>query len=288
MILLIFAVITSCSKSKYQILFIRGKEAYSLGENLFEEYLRNLDFEFDSVILNNEEEFLEYLSSINQSKIKDNIFVISEKFSNSDIENEFNNSNYVYINGVLENRNNLKIDTKYVSYLLGAVSGMVTRSNSVSVIYSDTLKDYDENFSYYAEGIRRVNLRAYDLILNNENVLNLSLSADKVLDLKNFLESNSSDVVFYLGDNSIEVFDDSLKMVFTLNKSINNSFIDIFYDYGSVFEEIIKNLNTDFYKDYVISIKNNNISFNLDNLPLEIAEIFDNILSEILSGNLEL
>lgn len=287
LLILIFSM-KSCGNTVQEIIFLRGKTINTVIENSFLNSMENskFKFKFKEIIFENNEEFKDYimkkLESKKKSKQKN---IISSEF----LSNDFLNPNLFYINSNNENLYGINIDQGYLSYVFGIISGMVSRSNSVSIVYSSDLKDSINQIIYFMSGLKKVNLRAYDLICNNENVFDLS----KILNENNIqelLNNSKSDVVFYLNGNDknslIESLRSSAETVFTLNEFDENGYLKISYDYESVFRDLFR--NDESVKKYNLSISQGTININTDNLPDEVKNIVNEVLNKIMRGMVKL
>ena len=150
----------------------------------------------------------------NMEKLLDNFKVLNNAI---DLNNKFN-----------MDINNLLIDQKPVSYLLGIISGLVTRRNSIFILYSEDYVDHREIIDAFITGVREVNLRAYDSLSSLENVKCITL--DNKEEIQEIINSES-DIVFNLSKEDIIVDD---KFLFDLNMdNISENLVSILYDYGS-------------------------------------------------------
>lgn len=290
-VILLFSM-KSCKSTEHEVIFLRNEKLSTIRESSFINSIQNSNFKFKSVVLNSEEEFGEYVKeNLESKKIRNKTFVISEEFLNfENINDESIYSNLVYINGVEEGKINLKIDQRHLSYIFGVISGMLTRTNNVAIIYESELKDSFENVLSFIAGIKNVNLRAYDLLLNGENVLNLnSLSEeDNILNLESFIKNNKSDLIFYLDNqfinNAVNISKEVSKNLFTLNEFQEELFVSVSYLYEDIFSEIISS-NGEF-GTYSVNILDNTININIDSLPEEINQVVRNILDRMKNGNI--
>lgn len=289
---ILFFSMKSCRSTEHEVIFLRNEKLSTIRESSFINSIQNSNFKFKSVVLNSEEEFGEYVKeNLESKKIRNKTFVISEEFLNfENINDESIYSNLVYINGVEEGKINLKIDQRHLSYIFGVISGMLTRTNNVAIIYESELKDSFENVLSFIAGIKNVNLRAYDLLLNGENVLNLnSLSEeDNILNLESFIKNNKSDLIFYLDNqfinNAVNISKEVSKNLFTLNEFQEELFVSVSYLYEDIFSEIISS-NGEF-GTYSVNILDNTININIDSLPEEINQVVRNILDRMKNGNI--
>lgn len=288
LVILLFNI-KSCESTEHEIIFLRNEKLSTIRENSFINVIQNLNFKFNNVILNNEEEFSEYVRE--NLEFKNKTFIVSEEFLNFvNINDEFIYPNLVYINGIEEGKINLKIDQRHLSYIFGVISGMLTRTNSLAIIYESELKDSFENVLYFIAGVKNVNLRAYDLLLNRENVLDLnSLSEeDKILDLESFIKNNKSDIVYYLDnqfiDNAFNISEQVSKTLFTLNEFQEELFVSVSYLYEDIISEIVDSNGG--FGTYSVSILDNTIDINIDSLPEEIKKVVRNTLDSIKNGNI--
>lgn len=290
-VILLFSM-KSCRSTEHEVIFLRNEKLSTIRESSFINSIQNSNFKFKSVVLNSEEEFGEYVKqNLESKKIRNKTFVISEEFLNfENINDESIYSNLVYINGVEEGKINLKIDQRHLSYIFGVISGMLTRTNNVAIIYESELKDSFENVLSFIAGIKNVNLRAYDLLLNGENVLNLnSLSEeDNILNLESFIKNNKSDLIFYLDNqfinNAVNISKEVSKNLFTLNEFQEELFVSVSYLYEDILSEIISS-NGEF-GTYSVNILDNTININIDSLPEEINQVVRNILDRMKNGNI--
>lgn len=279
----LFFSMNSCKNTEREVVFLRNEVLSTIEESSFISNIKNLDLKFKEIILNNQEEFNEYVSGISNSKKNLNqTFIVSEVFS----DNEIINSDLIYINGNREGNSNLEIDQRDLIYLFGVVSGMITKSNNVSVIYSSGFKDFSEYLLSFIAGVKTVNLRAYDSLLNGENVLNTFEFKDeeKKVNINNFIENNKSDVILYLDEDIIEnlggVLEEKIKTIFSLYEFIDNDYLKISYFYDDI---INKNIDS---KNYILSLSNNNISINFEGLPEEVRLVAEGNLNKIIEGNM--
>lgn len=290
-VILLFSM-KSCRSTEHEVIFLRNEKLSTIRESSLINSIQNSNFKFKSVVLNGEEEFDEYVNeNLESKKIKNKTFIISEEFSNFiNINDESIYSNLVYINSIEEGKINLKIDQRHLSYILGVISGMLTRTNNVAIIYESELKDSFENVLSFIVGVKSVNLRAYDLLLNGENVLNLNslLEEDKILNLENFIKNNKSDLILYLDnqliDNVVNISEEVSKTLFTLNEFQEELFISVSYLYEDIFSEIIGS-NGEF-GTYSVNILDNTIDINIDSLPEEINQVVRNVLDRMKDGNI--
>ena len=289
-VILLFSM-KSCISTEHEVIFLRNEKLSTIRESSLINSIQDSKFKFKSVVLNSEEEFGEYVKeNLESKKIRSKTFIISEEFSNLvNINDESIYSNLVYINGVEEGRINLKIDQRHLSYIFGVISGMLTRTNNVAIIYESELKDSFENVLSFVAGVKNVNLRAYDLLLNGENVLNLNSSSeeDKILNLESFIKNNKSDVIFYLDnqiiDNAVNISEEVSKTLFTLNEFQEELFVSVSYLYEDILSGIISS-NVEF-RTYNVNILDNTIDINIDNLPEEINQVVRNTLDRMKNGN---
>lgn len=256
LMLLMFAI-SSCSFTKDKVVYIHDNSFKSLREENFINNVMELDVGFEDVSLGSDEEFLNYINEMSEKKNK-SLYVISERFENLDVSGYLDN--YIYLNNdINDNMRNLTIDQTKINYLLGIISGMYTRTNNVGVLYSSKYSDLNEEFTSFIEGVKVVNPRAYDSLIDGVNTLDVD-SVDEN-GIEDFMKNNKSDVIFNL--SSLEVTNDE-KIVLT-NGIKDEEFINIFYDYDTVIGDIQKNNS----EDYVIDITNN-VNVNLTNFPEEI------------------
>lgn len=290
-VILLFGM-KSCISTEHEVIFLRNEKLSTIRESSLINSIQDSKFKFKSVVLNSEEEFGEYVKeNLESKKIGNKTFIISEEFSNLvNINDESIYSNLVYINGVEESRINLKIDQIHLSYIFGVISGMLTRTNNVAIIYESELKDCFENVLSFVAGVKNVNLRAYDLLLNGENVLNLnSLSEeDKISNLESFIKNSKSDLIFYLDNqlinNAVNISEEVSKTLFTLNEFQEELFVSGSYLYEDILSEIISS-NGEF-RTYNINILDNTIDINIEGLPEEINQVVRNILDRMKNGNI--
>lgn len=180
----------------------------------------------------------------------------------------------VYINSENVNTNNLLINQKSVAYILGVISGVVTRKNSISILYSEDYVDYKEIMDSFVAGIKEVNLRAYDLLSDLENVKYVTTS--NIDEVQSFISSNNSDIIFNISKEVIDVND---KFLFNLNMDdISKDLLTVLYDY----EGFINMIEGDEITDYSIGVKEGNIKFNLSNMSKELVDVFNKYLSNIV------
>lgn len=279
----LFFSMNSCKNTEREVVFLRNEVLSTIEESSFISNIKNLDLKFKEIILNNQEEFNEYVSGISNSKKNLNqTFIVSEVFS----DNEIVNSDLIYVNGNREGNSNLEIDQRDLIYLFGVVSGMITKSNNVSVIYSSGFKDFPEYLLSFIAGVKTVNLRAYDSLLNGENVLNTFEFKDeeKKVNINNFIDNNKSDVILYLDEDIIEnlggVLEGKIKTIFSLYEFIDNDYLKISYFYDDI---VNKNIDS---KNYILSLSNNNISINFEGLPEEVRLVAEGNLNKIIEGNI--
>lgn len=268
-----------------EIMFLRGKIVNTISENSFLNSMKNSNFKFKELIFENDDEFRDYIENKMESKkISNRKNIISSEFLNSD----YLNSDLFYINSNNENVYGINIEQSYLSYVFGIVSGMISRSNSVSIIYSGNLTDSSNQIISFMSGLKKVNLRAYDLICNNENIFDLSKVSDEdILNrVQKFLDNSQSDVVFCLDENGkndiIEELRSSMRTVFTLNEFDENGYLKISYGYENLFKKLFEDNGN--VKKYNLSISNNTINVNTDNLPDEVRNIVNLVLDKIISG----
>lgn len=284
-LLILILSVKSCKSTNEEILFLRTKTINTISEGTFINSMEKSNYNLKEVMFDNEEEFKNYIhESMEMKKLSSKKKIASGEFSKTGATLK----NLVYINPQEMGLSSLNIDQKGLSYIFGLISGMVSRTNSVSIVYSKNLRDSNENILAFLSGIKKVNLRAYDLIRSGENVLDTSLlEGDNISSqTQEFLNKTKSDIVFYLSDNQNII--DNLKSttVFTLNEFYENGYLKFSYDY----ENLIKNLfkgNEDF-KKYDLSIFSGNISINTEHLPSEVKNIVDNALNNIKQGILKI
>lgn len=279
----LFFSMSSCNKTEQEVIFLKNENLSSIGESSFIDNIKNSNFKFEEVILRSDEEFTTYLNSILKSNKKSNkTFIVSEKFSNNGIID----SNLIQINGNKEGNSNLNIYQKDLVYLFGVISGMITKSNNVSVIYSNKFEDYKEYMLSFIAGVKTVNLRAYDLLLNGVNTLNTADFSDeeKRVNISNFVKNNKSDVVLYLdvniSENLKDILEEKSKTIFSLYEFIENDYLKISYIYDDI---INKNFSSE---NYDLSLMNNTIKIDFTNLPDELKLVGENSLRKIMDGNL--
>lgn len=284
LLILIFSM-KSCGNTVQEIMFLRGKIVNTISENSFLNSMKNSNFKFKELIFENDDEFRDYIENKMESKkISNRKNIISSEFLNSD----YLNSDLFYINSNNENVYGINIEQSYLSYVFGIVSGMISRSNSVSIIYSGNLTDSSNQIISFMSGLKKVNLRAYDLICNNENIFDLSKVSDEdILNrVQKFLDNSQSDVVFCLDENGkndiIEELRSSMRTVFTLNEFDENGYLKISYGYENLFKKLFEDNGN--VKKYNLSISNNTINVNTDNLPDEVRNIVNLVLDKIISG----
>ncbi len=283
--------LSSC-KSKQEVVFVHNEKFATIKEMTFADSVDKEDssIELENVIVNTKEEFLDYFESISKSKRKNKTFVISELFSDVLNNRELEDFNFVILGGDNDREINLNVDQRHISYLLGVISGMMTRSNSVMIVYSNDLKDSYENALSFMAGVKRVNLRVYDSLINNRNVLDLSsIEVEKQKSsLDEFVKNNNSDIIFYLSDNLkdeiLSLSEDLNKELFTLNNWGNKLIGGISYDYKTIFKDVLNSKNKD--NNYLVNILNQNVSINLEKLPQEVRNICENILSEMVDSKI--
>lgn len=279
----LFFSMSSCNKTEQEIVFLRNERINTIKESSFIENIKNLNLNFKEVILKSDEEFNNYLSDILKSKkISNKTFIVSEEF----YRNEIIDNNLIQINGNKDGNYNLSIYQKDLVYLLGVISGMVTKTNNVAVIYSSNFKDYPEYMLSFIAGIKMVNLRAYDSLLNGVNTFNTAdLSEEnKSSSIVSFIEDNKSDVFLYLDKGILEnlsvILDQKEKTIFSLNDFVENDYLKVSYVYDDVTNKSFDSGN------YVLSLMNNTINVDLTNLPEEVKLVAENTLSKIMSGNI--
>lgn len=281
----LFFIMNSCNNVEQEVIFLRGDVLNTIGESSLIDNIKNSNLKFKEVILRSGEEFDKYLSGIqNSRKGLNQTFIVSESFSN----NEIINSDFIQLYGNREGGYNLNIYQKDLVYLFGIVSGMITKSNNVSIIYSSNFKDFPEYLLSFIAGIKTVNLRAYDLILNGVNTLNtFGFNEDeKKVNINNFIKNNKSDVIFYLDDNIVENLSDTLdektKTIFSLYDFIDNDYLKISYGYDDI---INKNSNSG---NYILSLVNNTININFDNLPEEVRLVVEGNFNRIMDEDIHI
>lgn len=287
--MVLFFSLTSC-ETKQEVVFVHNEKFATIKEMTFADSVDKEDssIELENVIVNTKDEFLDYFESISKSKSKNKTFVISELFSDVLDNRELEDFNFVILGGDNDREINLNVDQRHVSYLLGVISGMMTKTNSVMIVYSNDLKDSYENALSFMAGVKRVNLRAYDSLINNRNVLDLaSIEPEKKESyLKDFIKNNNSDIVFYLSDDLNEeiysLLNDLNKELFTLNEWGNKLIGGISYDYKNIFKDLLNSKNKD--TNYFVNILNQNVSINFEKLPQEVRNICESILSEMLDS----
>ena len=268
----IFLIMSSCSANGYDVIYIHSDEFETLAEENFKYNMEKLLDNFKVLNIPNDEEFIEYFNKLsNEQKNNKNIFIVSEKFSNVDISDRIDK--VIYINNKFNmDINNLLIDQKPVSYLLGIISGLVTRRNSIFILYSEDYVDHREIIDAFITGVREVNLRAYDSLSSLENVKCITL--DNKEEIQEIINSES-DIVFNLSKEDIIVDD---KFLFDLNMdNISENLVSILYDYGS----FINIIESGKIATYSIGIHDESIKFNLTNLPEEVVNIFNKYLNNI-------
>lgn len=267
----IFLIMSSCSPNGYDVIYVHSDEFKTLAEENFKYNMEKLLDNFKVLNVSNDEKFIQYFNELsNEQKNNKNIFVISERFSNIDISDKI--SNLIYINGKNIDANNLIIDQKSVSYLLGVISGLVTRKNSISILYMEDYADHKEIIDAFIAGVKEVNLRAYDMLSNLENVK--CITSDNKEEIEEFIKG-SSDIIFNLSKEDIVVDD---KFLFDLNMDdISENLIAILYDYEN-FKYMVESGEI---KTHSISIYDKSIEFNLNNLPEEVVSIFNKYLNNI-------
>lgn len=291
-VLLVFSM-NSCNASKQEVVFVRNEKFATIKESTFEDSVKGYDSEIDleSVIVNTKEEFLTYLENVSKSKRKKKTFVVSERFSDVLDNGEFKDFNLVVLGGNSDGEINLNVDQRHISYLFGVINGMMTRTNSVMLIYSNELKDSYENALSFMAGVKRVNLRAFDSLANNRNVLDLSsVEKEKMKSaLNDFVRNNNSDMIFYISDDLSEeilnLSNELNKELFTLSDLGNNLLGGVSYDYKNIFKDVLNGGNKD--NNYLVNILNKNVSINLDKLPQEIKNICENVLDEMIDGKIK-
>lgn len=290
-VILLF-IMKSCISTEHEVIFLRNEKLSTIRESSLINSIQDSKFKFKSVVLNSEEEFDEYVKeNLESKKIRNKTFIISEEFLNFvNINDEFIYSNLVYINGVEESRINLKIDQRHLSYIFGVISGMLTRTNNVAIIYESELNDSFENVLSFVAGVKNVNLRAYDLLLNGENVLNLNslLEEDKISNLESFIKNTKSDLIFYLDNqlinNAVNISEEVSKTLFTLNDFQEELFLSGSYLYEDILSEIISSNGE--VKTYNVNILDSTIDINIESLPEEINQVVRNILDRMKNGNI--
>lgn len=291
--IILFVSMTACKSKKHKILFIKDEKIESLGEYSLGEYIENnneLNFDFKNVAVNSQDELVNYLKEFSNSKDRVNkTFVISEAFSNLTDE-EFKDYNFIYLNKQDENTFNINIDQRHISYIYGVISGMITRTNDISIIYSKDILDSSKNMFAFISGVKQVNLRAYDNLSNSnsKNILDVSTIAEeeKEVAIDNFIKNSNSDVIFYLdnnfSENIVNIFDGSSKVVFSLKQDENNPYIKISYPYENIITDIIKSD----HKSYFINLLDDTIVIDISHLPQEIQEIVNNVIAKMKSNEI--
>ena len=290
-ILLVFSM-SSCSGAKQEVVFVRNEKFATIKESTFEDSVKSDDSEInlENVIVNTKEEFLKYFENVSKSKRRKKTFVVSELFSDAIDNEEFKDFNLVILGGDNDDEINLNVDQRHISYLFGVISGMMTRTNSVMLIYSNELKDSYENALSFMAGGKKVNLRAFDSLYNNRNVLDLSsIEKDKMEStLDDFVRNNNSDTIFYISDDLSEkilsLSSELNKELFTLSEWGNNLLGGVSYDYKNIFKDVLNGNNKE--SNYLVDILNKNVSINLDKLPQEVRDICESVLTEMVDGKI--
>lgn len=267
--MLLFLSISSCS-TKEEIIYLYTDKFKSLAEESFIYNMKKLNVNFKSVNIENDNLLLDYFNDLSDRQLKNNVFVISEGFSNVDISNKVNN--YIYINNKNNpNLNNLDINQKEVSYLLGVISGVITRKNEVSIVYSKNLSDYNDNLTSFINGLKEVNLRAYDYFLDGKNLIDVD--SINIGEISSYV---SGDIVFNLSNQELGLNDN---IVLSLNMDDSSrDIIEILYKYDDFLENVRNNKGLN---NFTISIYGGSIEFNLTNLPKEVLDIFQSYLDKI-------
>lgn len=269
LILLIFTI-SSCSFTNDKIVYIHDNSFKVLSEENFKNNVMDLDVSFEDISLNSDEEFLKYFDDL-PNKGRNTLFVISERFKEIDVSNILDN--YVYLNNdANQNVNNITIDLTEINYLLGIISGLFTRTNSVAILYSSQYRDLNEEFISFIEGVKLVNPRAYDSLIDGYNTLDVD-SVDEN-GINNFINDNGSDIIFNLSSLNIN---HENKLILT-NSIKNEEFISILYDYNTIIGDIRKNSS----KNYVIDITNN-VDINLIDFPEEVLDLINKYMGIIFN-----
>lgn len=283
--------IKSCTNAEREIVFIRGEKLNAIGEVSFLNDIKNSDFNLEEIILPNDEEFLKYVEeNLESKKNKNKLFVVSDLFSQSLEGEKFNDNRLVYINSGRDDVFDLRIDQRYVSYIFGIVSGMATRSNNISIIYSGELESSFDNVLAFIFGVKMVNPRVYDILKNGDNILDLSSINEEEISSKilEFISGRNSDIIFNLDyervDEISNIVEENGKSVISLDGFEENIFLDIDYKY----EEIINDIFKGNVKTYFVNPLDNSIEINFDKLPDEIRNKVEMNLNKLMSGNINL
>ena len=291
--IILFVSMTACKSKKHEIVFITNEKIKTLGEYSLLDNIENnkeLNFDFENVSVNNQEELLGYLRQFSNSKNKNSrTFVISEAFSNiSNVTNEeFKDFNFIYLNKQDEGNFNINIDQRHISYLYGIISGLITRENNVSVIYSQNLVDSSKNMLAFINGVKQVNLKAYDYLSTMKNILDVSTvpAEEKQGTIDNFIKNTKSDVIFYLdtiNENIANIFNQSTKVVFSLNEDKENPYIKISYPYEKIIEDIIINNN----KNYFVNLIDDTINIDVTQLPEEVQNVVNTMITNMKTNGI--
>ncbi len=286
--LILILSIKSCASAEKQVIFIRGDKLNAIGEISFLNVIKDSNVNFKEIILKNEEEFSNYVeANLNSKSGKDKLFIVSSIFSNVLLNESY--SNLVYINGNKDDVVDFRIDQRCVSYIFGVISGMLTRTNEISIVYSDDMQDSFDNVLAFILGVKNVNPRAYDMLKSYENVLDIDSLGEVeniVSAIIDFMDSNNSDIVFYLDNeflnNVYDIFEDNMKSIVTLERFGENIFLNIKYKYDEVIEDVFKGRT----KTYFISLVGGLINIDLKNLPEDVRDVTQNSLSEVFNNSI--
>lgn len=278
----------SCTNAEKEIVFIRGEKLNAIGEVSFLNDIRDSEFNVEEVTLSNEEEFLGYIEeNLDSKNSKNKLFVISDLFSNSSLDERFNDNRLVYINSNKNNVFNLKIDQRYISYIFGIVSGMVTRNNNISIVYSNELESSFDNVLAFIFGVKQVNPRVYDALKSWDNVLDLSLVEldNRLSVVSEFINGRGSDIIFNLDYELINeisnIVEENMKLLVTLDEFEENIFLDVDYKYDEIIRDILKGN----VKTYFVNPIDNFIEINFDKLPEEIRNKVEINLNKVILNN---
>lgn len=287
--IILFVSLSACKSKKHEIILVQDEKIETLAEKSMLEDIREdkeLSFDFKNVKVSNQEGLNDYLKEFSNSKDKSNkTFIISEALNT--ISDEFKDYNIVYVNKNGENNRTINIDQTHISYLYGIISGMLTRTNEVSVIYSKDILDSSKNMFAFISGVKNVNLRAYDYLSVGKNIFDVSeINGDeREAAIENFIKNNKSDVIFYLNhtfnENISNIFEQSSKLIFTLNEH-SDPYVKVTYAY----EDILQNIVNNDQKLNIVSFLNDTISMDISNLPEEVQNILGEYIQSIKSNGI--
>ncbi len=266
LMLLIFTI-SSCSFNKNKIIYIHDNSFKSLVEENFKNNIKDLSsFDYDEVIIEKEEGLLEYFTNLKKSD-KNTIFILSEKFDGFDISPY--TDKYMYLNDKeSENTHTLVVDQSKINYMLGLISGLLTNNHSIAILYEEGFKDLEISMLSFMEGVKKVNPRAFDALYNKENILSINSIGDS--DINNFIGNIGSDILFNLSTTDIT---NDQKIILSNNMKDEN-FINIFYNY----ENVINELQNSNFADYVMDITSD-VDINLTNFPEEVLNLVKEYMS---------